>query len=224
MTRIRVLEAIAGSDFSWAPGDVVEVSAKEAASWADGHRAVLADDGQEPDAGKPVREMAMPRVVTVDGLELEVLEAGVEEIDPPPGREDETWGQWVVTIALPAPADPDSDLTVPAVTEEPPATDGDGVQDADNLVPVQLPFDPSEHSNREVLAYLDTVGEEEALRVLDEEAAGENRAGIRKNRDAVIEAARLRDPAPRSQPDAAEVAADDSRGGGRGEQPETRDW
>lgn len=55
-------------------------------------------------------------------------------------------------------------------------------------------YDPTVHSNREVLAYLDTVGEAEALRVLDAEAAAETpRAGICKMRDKVLEDARGRD-------------------------------
>ena len=218
MPRIRVLEGIAGADFSWAPGDLVDLPDEQAAVWADGHRAELADREELVDAGLQVEEMATPRVVTVGGVELEVLEAVVEEIDPPDGFVgDESWGQWVVTVALPqpGPAEPGSD---PEVTEQPPAPveDDPGPEEGDPA-PAEPLFDPSEHSNREVLAYLDTVGEEEALRVLDEEAAGEDRAGIRKQRDSVLAAARLRQPAP-------EVAADDSRGGGRGEQPETRDW
>ncbi|MGW6210939.1 hypothetical protein [Streptomyces sp. NPDC055109] len=220
MTRIRVLEAIAGSDFSWAPGDLVDLPDEQAAVWADGHRAELAD-GQEPGTGPQFPEMATPRVVTADSVELNVVEAVVEEIDPPDGFEGaETWGRWVVTVVLPqpTPVEPDAGPIIPPVVEEPPApADGDGDPDGETPVPAELPFDPTEHSNREVLAYLAGVGEEEARRVLDEEAAGEDRAGIRKQRDAVLEAARLRQPAP-------EVAADDSRGGGRGEQPETRDW
>lgn len=211
MTRIRVLEAIAGADFSWTAGDVVEVSPEAAASWADGHRAVLADEDPEQDGRAPSMVHQEPLIVGEDGEPLEVLAATIEEIEPPAGGEDgPQWVRWSVTVRLPVPASPDDDQDPEAATgtdEEP-----------------DVPFNPSEHSNRQVLAYLDTAGEEEALRVLDEEAAGENRAGIRKQRDAVLEAARLRDPAPRRQPDAAEVAADDSRGGGRGEQPETRDW
>ncbi|MEU2764259.1 hypothetical protein [Streptomyces sp. NPDC007094] len=57
------------------------------------------------------------------------------------------------------------------------------------------PFDPTQHVTKDVLAYLGTVGEAEALRVLDAEAAGENRAGIRKVRDQVLEDARARDAA-----------------------------
>lgn len=56
-------------------------------------------------------------------------------------------------------------------------------------------FDPTQHVTKDVLAYLDTVGETEALRVLDAEAAGENRAGIRKVRDQVLKDARARDAA-----------------------------
>ncbi|WP_405924857.1 hypothetical protein [Streptomyces sp. NBC_00035] len=225
MPRIRVLEAIAGSDFSWAPGDVVEVSEEAAASWADGHRAVLVDEDQEPGDRTPSAVHQEPLILGEDGEPLEVVAATIEDLEPSADAEGgPRWVRWSVTVRLPIPApgpDPDSDLDAgtgggPVVNEQ--------AEDEQGSPPAPL-FDPREHSNREVLAYLDTVGEEEAIRVLDIEATeGENRAGIRKNREAVLEAARLRDPAPRRQPDAAEVAADDSRGGGRGEQPETRDW
>lgn len=213
MTRIKVLEAIAGSDFAWSPGDLIDLPDQEAATWADGHRAVLADGQEHGDPATSVLHQ-QPYVAGEDGRVLEVLTATLEEIEAPAGVGSGTqWVQWSVTVRLPAP-----DGTAGGQGPEAPAEPAD----IDDQEPV-VPFDPSEHSNRQVLAYLDTVGEQEAIRVLDEEAAGENRAGIRKNRDAVLEAARLRDPVPRREP-GAEVAADDSRGGGRGGQPETRDW
>lgn len=42
----------------------------------------------------------------------------------------------------------------------------------------QGPFDPDEHSVKEVLAYLDSAPEEERTRVLSAEVSGRNRAGI----------------------------------------------
>ncbi len=233
MTRIRVLEAVAGDDFSWAPGDIVEVSEDEAASWADGHRAVLADDQEQ---GEPAPSVVhqQPVVVDEDGQALEVIEATVE--DEGPAEDGARLVRWTVTVRLPSSADPSAPAgtlagVVPdfksasAVLAETGAHAGAGFmgEGQEPEEPV-VQFDPREHSNRQVLAYLDTVGEEEALRVLDIEATeGEDRAGIRKHRDAVLEAARERHPAPRREP-GAEVAADASRGGGRGGQPETRDW
>jgi predicted DNA-binding protein (UPF0251 family) len=218
MARIKVLEAIAGADFSWAPGDVVEVSDEEAASWADGHRAVLADGGQEHGAGMPAMVLKEPVVVSDDGQVLEVVSAVIEEIEPPAGVEDgPKWKQWSVTVRLPLLST--SDGGVPAGTQ-----DSADLENQDPEEPAVL-FNPDEHSNREVLAYLDTVTEQEALRVLDVEAAGQNRAGISKNRDQVLEAARARDAAAAGVGHAgAEEAADASRGGGRAETPETRDW
>ncbi|MFD5975563.1 hypothetical protein [Streptomyces bacillaris] len=59
------------------------------------------------------------------------------------------------------------------------------------------PFDPAEHNAKEVLAYLDTATEEEALRVLDAEAGADTpRAGITKVRDKVLADARERDAGP----------------------------
>ncbi|GGZ53243.1 hypothetical protein [Streptomyces rubiginosohelvolus] len=105
-----------------------------------------------------------------------------------------------------------------------------GVQGDDTSKPQEPddPFDPDSHSNREVLNYLVDVGEEEALRVLDKEAAGQDRAGIAKNREAVLTQARANDTAAAEAEEAttddviAELAADSSRGGGRGDAPETR--
>lgn len=41
MARIRVLQSIAGMDFSWVPGQEVDLPGEEAAKWADGVRAEL---------------------------------------------------------------------------------------------------------------------------------------------------------------------------------------
>ncbi|MFC5217329.1 hypothetical protein [Streptomyces coerulescens] len=222
MARIRVLEAIAGADFSWAPGDVVDVSEEEAASWADGHRAALVD-GED---GVPAEETATtshlaPLVVGEDGQELEVLDATLEAAEPPADAEDgQQWVRWSVTVRLPAAAasaDGDQTPADPADLEN-----EDPEQEAEE---VATPFDPREHTNKEVLAYLDTVGEQEALRVLEVEASeGENRAGIAKNREQVLEAARLRDEAEGGSQLGAEKTADYSRGGGGAETPETRSW
>jgi hypothetical protein len=220
MARIRVLEAIAGADFSWAPGDVVDVTDEEAESWADGHRAVLADeDGAGAVEVRYASDERAPVVVGEDGQELEVVDAQVEEAEPPDGEDDGlSWSRWRVTVRLPAqPVDGD----VPASAQDPADLEN---QDPDESEEPAVLFNPDEHSNREVLAYLDTVTEQEALRVLETEAAGQNRAGIAKNRDQVLEAARARDAAAGGGHAGAEKAADASRGGGRGETPETRDW
>lgn len=39
MARIRILQAVAGVDFSWAPGEEVDLDDELAAAWADGERA-----------------------------------------------------------------------------------------------------------------------------------------------------------------------------------------
>lgn len=59
--------------------------------------------------------------------------------------------------------------------------------------PPSAPFDPNEHKNDEVLAYLGTATEAETLRVLDLEAVGQNRSGILKGRDKLLADARTRD-------------------------------
>ncbi|MEU0001945.1 hypothetical protein ABZ069_34060 [Streptomyces microflavus] len=153
MARLRILTAIGGLGFSWRRGQVIDLPDDEAALWADGVRAELADD-----------------------------------TPPPPG----------------------------------------GVQDDDTTRAKELDglFDPDTHSNREVLAYLADTSEEEALRVLNKEAAGQDRAGIAKGRDAALAQARANDTARAEElaarSDGTELAADTSRGGGRGDAPETR--
>lgn len=219
MPHIKVLEAIAGADFSWAPGDIVAVTDEEAASWADGHRAVLLDSDRRDDGaeGAPSMVHQQPLVFSEDGQELEVVAATLEPIAPPAGQEDGPgWVRWSLTVSLPLLS------SVPGQDDGGQGDDENaGPEDEDDPV-APAAFDPRQHSNREVLAYLDTVGYEEALRVLDLEAneGDPPRAGIVKNRDKVLEAARARGGGQAG----AEKAADASRGGGRGEQPETREW
>lgn len=193
MRRIRVIEAIAGADFSWAPGDVVEVSEEEAASWADGHRAELADPEDEQ---VPVQQA--PRVVTADGQDLVVVAAVIEEFDAPgadPGSP--AHARWAVTVEL------------PTTTSESPEPKEAAV------------FDPAEHKVDEVLEYLASADEEEAARVLDAEAAAKKpRASIVNVRDDLLAAARERTTSGEQQ--IAEKAAEASRGGGRGDEFETR--
>lgn len=50
------------------------------------------------------------------------------------------------------------------------------------------PYDPAEHGVEEILAYLDGASYEEAVRVLDAEAAGKNRVTITSRREAVLAA------------------------------------
>ncbi|MEV7871504.1 hypothetical protein AB0P17_36640 [Streptomyces sp. NPDC088124] len=195
--RIRILEPVAGLDFSWLAGDVVDLPEEQAAAWADGHRAVRADDEPEGASVLGPAELA-PVVTTVDGTELRVMGAVVEEVEVPgPDGGSLAGVRWSVTVALPE-------------ADTPPAPGPDV-------------FDPGEHISAEVLAYLQDVTEEEALRVLDAEAAGQNRAGISKQRDALLARARARDEeSTDGRQEAAEKAAEVSRGGGRSDGIETR--
>jgi hypothetical protein len=52
MAFIRILQPVAGADFSWAAGDVVELPDEEAAKWADGNRAEAVDMEPVPQDGK----------------------------------------------------------------------------------------------------------------------------------------------------------------------------
>ncbi|MFJ2178891.1 hypothetical protein ACIOHE_39110 [Streptomyces sp. NPDC087851] len=205
MARIRILEAVAGADFSWLPGDIVDLPEEQAAVWADGHRAVRADYAPGGTSVLGLEDLA-PVVTTVDGAALRVVGAEVEEVDVPGADGESLAGvRWSVTVALP---DPESE------SETRPAPDPDPGPDV---------FDPGEHISAEVLAYLQDATEEEALRVLDAEAAGQNRAGIGKQRDGVLARARARDEGRADgRQEAAEKAAEVSRGGGRSDGIETR--
>lgn len=44
MPRIRVLQSVGGLDFSWTPGQIVDVDAATAKAWADGVRAELVEE------------------------------------------------------------------------------------------------------------------------------------------------------------------------------------
>lgn len=225
MRRIRILQAVGGSDFSWSPGDLVDLPDAVAAGWADGHRAVWAEPG---DAGSE----PTPLVQTQDGVVLAVISAVYEA--PEPDADAVAAGpalrQWTVTVDLPddlaaalevAPAD---GMSVGLQGEPVPAG-------ALPVVPVPAggpeeapPFDPGEHRTADVLAYLADVGELEAVRVLDAEVAGQDRRGIAKLRSELVERARANDAEQAGGQDHgdAEKAADASRGGGRGDLPETR--
>lgn len=43
MSLIRVLQSVSGLDFSWSPGDLVDLPDEQAAVWADGVRAEPAE-------------------------------------------------------------------------------------------------------------------------------------------------------------------------------------
>jgi hypothetical protein len=44
MAPVRILQAIGGTDFSWAPGEIVSMTDEQVAVWCDGERAELASD------------------------------------------------------------------------------------------------------------------------------------------------------------------------------------
>ncbi|MFI8531064.1 hypothetical protein ACIGMX_12525 [Streptomyces aquilus] len=195
MATIRVLQAVSGLDFSWAPGELVDLDDEQAATWADGVRAELVDEHAIKDAAVPSTVQHQPVVTDEDGRQLEIVAATCEEITPPDGApEGSTWVQWAVTVRLSA-TNPDPD------------EDGDV-------------FDPADHSVKDVLAYLEDADEQEAQRVLQaEENAPTPRKGIIAERDAILARARARAAAGAGAP---ETTAEASRGGGRGEGIETR--
>lgn len=64
-------------------------------------------------------------------------------------------------------------------TDAPPADSNDGTISGDA-------FDPGEHTVSDVLTSLETADRDEAVRVLDAEAAGQDRKGISSEREAIL--------------------------------------
>ncbi|NUP19872.1 MAG: hypothetical protein HOZ81_28090 [Streptomyces sp.] len=199
MARVRILQAVSGLDFSWAPGELVDLDDEQAATWADGVRAELVDEHAIEDATVPAEAQYTAIVMDEDGRLLEVLGSTREETEAPEGApEGSRWVAWTITVGLPA-ADPTN-----------PEEDEDGDGDV---------FDPADHSVKEVLAYLDDADEQEAQRVLQaEENTPAPRKGIVAERETILARARAR----AAGSGAPETTAEASRGGGRGEGIETR--
>lgn len=63
MPRVRILQAVAGEDFSWLPGDEVDMSGKDANVWADGVRGELVrgEAAATPERGDATPETAARR-------------------------------------------------------------------------------------------------------------------------------------------------------------------
>ena len=59
--------------------------------------------------------------------------------------------------------------------------------DGDWRSPEDKPFDPGDHDVPAVLDYLDDADHDEALRVLNSEAAGKNRKGVVDQREAILD-------------------------------------
>lgn len=63
MPRIRMLQAVAGPDFSWNPGDEIDLPGDEASKWTDGIRAELVrgQTMETPESGSPETTSAKSR-------------------------------------------------------------------------------------------------------------------------------------------------------------------
>lgn len=76
MSRIRVLQAVSGLEFSWSPGQIVEVTDERAEAWADGYRAELVEVDPDPEVeATVVADPELPEVPEV-----------VETTDAPPAE------------------------------------------------------------------------------------------------------------------------------------------
>jgi hypothetical protein len=63
MPTIRILQAVSGVDFSWSPGEEVDVDGPTAQAWADGYRAELVrgEPAQTPERATRSETTARPR-------------------------------------------------------------------------------------------------------------------------------------------------------------------
>lgn len=48
MPTVRILQSVAGLDFSWVPGDEIEMTDEKAATWNDGVRGELVETARPP--------------------------------------------------------------------------------------------------------------------------------------------------------------------------------
>ncbi len=49
MPKVRMLTTVAGPDFDWQHGQIVEMDEKQASEWADGERAVRLERNEQPE-------------------------------------------------------------------------------------------------------------------------------------------------------------------------------
>lgn len=94
MARIRILEAVAGSDFSWSPGDEVDLGGEEAAKWADGYRAEYVTPPAEEPAPEPApAEEPEPEEAAADAAPAAAEKAAVRSRGGGRGRRTTTRGE-----------------------------------------------------------------------------------------------------------------------------------
>lgn len=60
MTKVRVLVSVAGTGFTWHPGEIVEMPEEQAAKWCDGERAERVEQAR----GQRSRKEALEKAVT----------------------------------------------------------------------------------------------------------------------------------------------------------------
>lgn len=62
MPTVRILQSVAGLDFSWVPGDEIDMTEEQAAAWADNYRGELveAEKAVKPRAEAPERAPEIP--------------------------------------------------------------------------------------------------------------------------------------------------------------------
>jgi hypothetical protein len=119
MPRVELLVGVSGLDFSWKPGEVVDMSDEQAAAWADGVRGRLVDAGPPPPppaapaAGRPGGDeepgepVPPPKSGAGSGVEAWRAYADAHEVDvPADAKREQIWAA-LADAGIPVdPADP----------------------------------------------------------------------------------------------------------------------
>jgi hypothetical protein len=120
MVQIRVLQGIAG-DPNWAPGEIVELPANEAAKWADGERAEYVSDA--PPAGDPTDDQGDAERLQNAGDSTGSDESAGDGIEADTESEGDDAGDGTESEAETDEAGDDLEDDVETTTEQPPATE-----------------------------------------------------------------------------------------------------
>lgn len=88
MPLVRMIQAVAGPDFSWTPGEIVEMSGPDAEVWADGVRSELVrdDEPETPERNAAAAGGALQTTATTTPAEPAHPSAGSAKRRPSSGR------------------------------------------------------------------------------------------------------------------------------------------
>lgn len=108
---VEILVGVAGDDFSWAPGDLVDMTDDQVEAWADGERARIYDRTPTPTAPSPPDTTAPAEQVPAQPEDVEAdpddEDDGEPELVPPPksgpGSGVEAWRAYAAEAGVEVP-------------------------------------------------------------------------------------------------------------------------